>query len=79
MSEEAWDYFAHSCQEYKTLANIDGNTKESLGSSLGEVSSRVLNRIGNELNTALSEENLMEESRSIGKQRAQHSMLPRSL
>ena len=33
--EDQWDFFTYSWQQYKSVANMDGNVKDRLGACLG--------------------------------------------
>ena len=52
-SEEQWNFFTFSWQQYKSVANIDGHKKESLGVCLGDtVDSMVYARLGNKASSS---------------------------
>jgi hypothetical protein len=65
-TEEQWKFFTFSWEQYKTLANITGNEKETLGVCLGDtVASLVYSRLGDVKYKALTEVELLKEARQL--------------
>ena len=65
-TEEQWNFFTFSWQQYKTIANITGNEKERLGVCLGDtVASLVYARLGDQKYKELTEADLLKEARQL--------------
>jgi hypothetical protein len=65
-TEEQWNFFTFSLQQYKTIANITGNEKERLGVCLGDmVASLVYARLGDQKYKELTEDDLLKEARQL--------------
>ena len=65
-SEEQWNFFTFSWQQYKTIAKITGNEKERLGVCLGyTVASMVYARLGDTRYKELTEDDLLKEARQL--------------
>ena len=65
-TEEQWNFFTFSWQQYKTIANMTGNEKERLGVCLGDtVASLVYSRLGVKKYKELTEAELLKEARQL--------------
>ena len=65
-TEEQWNFFTFSWQQYKTIANIAGHEKERLGVCLGDtVASMVYARLGDKKYKELTEADLPKEARQL--------------
>merc|ERR1711888_456348 len=66
ITEEAFDYFEHAGEEYKTLAAVTTAVKQHLSSCLGvEVSTMVYNTYGKAGYEALDEAALLKAARGL--------------
>ena len=55
-SEEQWNFFTYSWQQYKSAANKDRSDKDRLGSCLGDmVATKILAKLGDEIYKELAE------------------------
>ena len=65
-TEEQWNFFTFSWQQYKVMANIGGQEKERLGGCLGDtVVGMVFARHGNKRYKELTEEELVTEAKQL--------------
>ena len=66
VTEEAFEYFEHAWEEYKTLASVTTSVKQHLSSCLGEEVLTLLHaRFGTAGYKALTEDSLMEAAKGI--------------
>ena len=65
-TEEQWKFFTFSWEQYKTLAKITGNEKETLGVCLGDTkASLVYSGLGDVKYKVLTEVELLKEARQL--------------
>ena len=69
VAEEEWEFFVHNWDEFKRLASPGEHSREILGLCLGEVAGRVFNRVGSILYDKLSEQELLNEAKSLAVRR----------
>ena len=69
VAEEEWEFFLHNWNEFKRLACPGEHSREILGLCLGEVAGRVFNRVGSILYDKLSEQELINEAKSLAVRR----------
>ena len=69
VTESQWEYFVHSWDQYKTLSNLGGLARSHLEQALGEVGTKVFNRLGKQATDALTEEQLLAKAKEIAVER----------
>ena len=67
--EEEWEFFLHNWNEFKRLASPGEHSREILGLCLGEVAGRVFNRVGSISYDKLTEQELINEAKSLAVRR----------
>ena len=69
VAEEEWEFFLHNWNEFKRLASPGEHSREILGLCLGEVAGRVFNRVGSISYDKLTEQELINEAKSLAVRR----------
>ena len=68
MSEEQWNFFTYSLQQYKSAANMDRSETDKLGACLGAclgdtVATKIFAKLGEEIYKELAKVEMMQQMR----------------